>query len=56
MKNLLEASYLIKSPNVIVTPHTAFYTTEAEQAIMQTTVENIQSFLSGSAKNVVSPQ
>lgn len=56
MKNLLEASYLIKSPNVIVTPHAAFYTTEAEQAIMQTTVENIQSFIAGSAKNVVNQE
>ncbi len=54
MKNLLEASFLIKSPNVIVTPHTAFYTTEAEQAIMQTTVENIQAFINGSPKNSVS--
>lgn len=53
MKNILEDSYLIKNPNVVVTPHAAFYTTEAEQAIMQTTVENIQGFIEGSPKNVV---
>lgn len=53
MKNILENSQLIMNPNVIVTPHTAFYTTEAEQAIMQTTVENIQSFINGSPQNIV---
>lgn len=53
MKNLLEASFLIKSPNVIVTPHSAFYTTEAEEAIMQTTVENILGFIQGSPKNAL---
>lgn len=53
MKNILEISQLIKNPNVIVTPHTAFYTTEAEQAIMQTTVENIAKFIAGSPTNVV---
>lgn len=53
MKNILEDSYLIKNPNVVVTPHSAFYTTEAEQAIMQTTVENIQGFIEGSPKNIV---
>lgn len=53
MKNILEISQLIKNPNVIVTPHTAFYTTEAEQAIMQTTLENINKFIAGSPTNVV---
>jgi len=52
-KELLEDNSLIRNPNVIVTPHTAFYTKEAEHAIMQTTVENIESFLSGSPKNMV---
>lgn len=45
MKNILEDSFLIKSQNVLVTPHTAFYTKEAEEAIMQTTVENIKGFI-----------
>lgn len=53
IKNLLEDSSIIKNPNVIVTPHTAFYTVEAEQAISQTTLENIQAFQSGSPKNIV---
>jgi D-lactate dehydrogenase len=53
IRNILENSQLIKNPNVLVTPHSAFYTQEAEQAIMQTTVENIQGFIDGTSKNVV---
>lgn len=53
LKTVLEENQLIKHPNVIVTPHTAFYTIEAEQAIMQTTIENIQSFVERSPKNLV---
>ncbi|OGE31660.1 hypothetical protein A2631_00745 [Candidatus Daviesbacteria bacterium RIFCSPHIGHO2_01_FULL_44_29] len=53
-KTVLADNLLIKDPKVIVTPHIAFYTTEAEQAIIQTTVENIQGFIEGSSKNVVS--
>lgn len=53
MKGILENSQIIKNPHVIVTPHAAFYTTEAEQAIMQTTVENIQGYAVGLPKNVV---
>lgn len=53
IRNILEDSQLIKKPNVYVTPHTAFYTKEAEDAIMQTTVENIQSFISNTPENIV---
>lgn len=53
-KNLMEAEYLIKNPHVIITPHTAFYTIEAEHAIMQTTAENIQGFINNSPINKVS--
>lgn len=53
MRNVLEANQLIKNPNVIVTPHTAFYTTEAEKSIMQTTSDNILSFINGTPKNNV---
>ncbi len=53
MKNILEDSFLIKSPNVLVTPHTAFYTKEAEEAIMQTTVENIKGFINNSPVNII---
>src|SRR5439155_463165 len=45
---------LTNRENVIITPHTAFYTVEAEQAIMQTTVENIQGFIKNKPQNTVS--
>lgn len=54
MKNILEDSFLIKNPNVVVTPHTAFYTKEAEESIMKTTVENILGFINNFPQNTVS--
>ena len=47
---------LIDMPNVIMTPHSAFNTTEALTRILDTTIENIQGCKSGEAKNVVKPQ
>jgi phosphoglycerate dehydrogenase-like enzyme len=40
-------------PNVIMTPHVAFDTVEAENRILQTTVDNIQAFISGDPINLV---
>lgn len=44
---------LIENPKVLVTPHTAFNTVEAGQNIVDTTLDNIQSFINGSTKNQV---
>ncbi len=44
---------LMQMPNVIITPHVAFFTKEAVDAIRQTTIENIKSFISGTPINVV---
>jgi D-lactate dehydrogenase len=44
---------LINHPKVLVTPHIAFYTKEAEQTIGDVTVENIESFLKGNPQNLV---
>ena len=44
---------LIKMDNVYITPHTAFNTAEAESRILETTVENIKSFVSGTPQNLV---
>ncbi|MFA6520510.1 MAG: NAD(P)-dependent oxidoreductase [Candidatus Paceibacterota bacterium] len=44
---------LLEMPNVIMTPHTAFNTKEAEFRIAETTIENIKSFISGTPINLV---
>jgi len=44
---------LMKMPNVVITPHIAFYTYEAVAIIKQTTIDNIQGFLMGSPINLV---
>lgn len=46
--------YLIEHPRVVVTPHVAFNTTEAIRRILDTTIENIKSFVAGSPTNIVS--
>lgn len=52
-KTLLEDRVLIDMPNVIVTPHIAFYSKEAVNEITKTTVENINNFTLGNAINVI---
>ncbi len=54
LKTALENHYLISHPRVIVTPHVAFNTTEAIERILDTTVENIQKFKTGTPVNTVS--
>jgi D-lactate dehydrogenase len=44
---------IIEHPNVIVTPHNAFNSTEAIQRIIDTTIANIQAFCSGKPENIV---
>jgi D-lactate dehydrogenase len=44
---------LLSKDNVVFTPHTAFYSKEALERILKTTVENIASFVSGNPQNVV---
>jgi D-lactate dehydrogenase len=52
-KTLLEDRVLIEMPNVIITPHIAFYSKEAEGEIIKTTAENIRGFISGNTQNLV---
>lgn len=56
LKTLLSNHYLIEHPNVIITPHNAFNTTEAVERILKTTVENINGFSKGKPINVVKPK
>jgi D-lactate dehydrogenase len=44
---------MLDMPNVVMTPHVAFDTREAELRILQTTVENIKGFVSGTPINLV---
>ncbi len=53
-KILVEDRALIDMPNVIVTPHIAFYSKEAEASILKTTAENIKGFIVGNLVNLVS--
>jgi len=50
---LLEDRVLIDMPNVIITPHVAFYTREAVAEIRKITIENIKAFLAGTPVNLV---
>jgi D-lactate dehydrogenase len=44
---------MLDMPNVVMTPHIAFNTKEAEMRIIQTSVDNIKNFISGTAINLV---
>lgn len=44
---------LLDKDNVVFTPHIAFYSKEALERILETTVENIAAFVSGKPQNVV---
>jgi D-lactate dehydrogenase len=44
---------LLDKDNVIFTPHIAFYSQEALERILDTTVENIAAFASGNPQNIV---
>ena len=52
-KIIVENQILIDMSPVIVTPHIAFYSKEAEAEIIKVTVKNIQGFISGNLVNVV---
>lgn len=52
-KTLLEDRVLINMPNVIITPHIAFYTREAVAEILKVTVLNIKGFIAGSPINLI---
>ena len=52
-KTLLEDRILMDMPNVIITPHIAFYTREAVAEILKVTLNNIKGFIAGSPINLV---
>ncbi len=52
-KTLLEDHILMEMPNVVITPHIAFYAREAVAEIFKTTVDNIKGQLSNAPINLV---
>ena len=44
---------LLHAPNCIITPHISWATKEARERIMQTTADNVRSFIEGKPENVV---
>lgn len=46
-----ESDPLLNAPNLVITPHSAFYTKEALERIARTTVDIIDSFKKGEVKN-----
>ena len=46
---------LLGRDNVIFTPHLAFNSREANERILNTTVENINSYIENNPRNLISP-
>ncbi len=55
LTSLVKDHILLSKDNVVFTPHIAFYSKEALERILETTVENIAAFVSGKPQNVVYP-
>lgn len=53
MSTLLADHILLRMRNVYITPHNAFNTREAVERILETTVENIDHFISGHPQNLI---
>ncbi|MFA5105443.1 MAG: NAD(P)-dependent oxidoreductase [Candidatus Micrarchaeia archaeon] len=53
LKTVLANHMLLNKPNVLITPHNAFNSTEALQKILDTTLENVKGYLSGNPVNKV---
>lgn len=55
LMEILRGHALLARENVIITPHMGWYSREARERILGTTVENIRAFLAGRPANVVMP-
>jgi len=44
---------LLQHPKVLVTPHSAFFTHEASERLIKTTMNNIKAFIKGKPQNIV---
>jgi len=55
LRMILRQHFLSRRPDVVITPHIAFYSREALERIVETTATNIREFLAGNPQNVVNP-
>ncbi|MFH1655717.1 MAG: NAD(P)-dependent oxidoreductase [Candidatus Omnitrophota bacterium] len=53
LKLTLRNAFLLQRDNVVFTPHTAFYSKESLQRILDTTIQNILGFINGKPLNIV---
>ncbi|HLN44237.1 MAG TPA: hydroxyacid dehydrogenase [Candidatus Sulfotelmatobacter sp.] len=53
LATLLRAHILLRLKNVIITPHCGFNSKESLERLINTTIENINSYMSGKPQNVV---
>jgi D-lactate dehydrogenase len=53
IKTMWADHILMKMPNVLITPHNAFNSKESIERILNTTIDNIKSFINGSPINLV---
>lgn len=54
LRTAIQNHLILKKPNVVFTPHNAFNSQEALERILETTADNIASFIAGTPRNVVS--
>lgn len=54
LQSLLATNTLLRLPNVVMTPHIAYDTTEAVHRILEITLRNIEAFAAGTPQNLVS--
>ncbi len=54
LRVMLQNHSLMHMTNALITPHNAFNTQEAMERILNTTMENVASFIAGTPKNLVS--
>ena len=56
LRMIIRQHILLRRPDVVITPHIAFYSREAEERILETTVQNIRAFFAGHPENVVNKE
>ncbi len=53
MRMVIRQHILLRRPDVIITPHMAFFSIEARERILDTTIENIRAYIAGQPMNIV---